>query len=83
MSLGTSPELNAARALRFLDPVLSELAAASDVSEAEGLARALLDRGLLDEPRVASELSAAVVKLDPNPLDGLFRLARDLVEIRG
>ncbi len=66
------------RALRLLDPDLSAIKKEGE-PEVSRLAREILALGDVDKPRVAGELAGQLLREDQNALEGLFRLARQLV----
>lgn len=70
------------RALRLLDPELCSSDATAHESERRWLTTALLHRGDVDEERAAADLVANVLSEDEDALDGLFRLAGELVDLR-
>lgn len=70
--------LSRVRALRQLDPVLSQLVMDGG-TEAEYLAKALLDCGAAGEDRQASEAVRQVLDAEAGPFDSLKVLALDLV----
>ncbi len=76
-----SPAVCVLRALRLLDPILCELGAGAR-DEASWLAEALLGRADIDEARLAADLTRDVLARDADPIEGLFALGEDLVQLR-
>jgi hypothetical protein len=83
MNLPPSAAATVVRAGRLLDAHLANLDVPETSSEREWLARLLLRWRLLDEPRNAREVVQSILDQDPHPIDGLFALAEELVEVRG
>ena len=68
------------RAHRLLDPELSELLPYHRATEAEWLTEVLLQSPLVDERQTAQHVVESVLDQDEDPLQGLFHLARSLID---
>lgn len=77
----TSYAIARLRALRLLDPVLAGFSEKNQ-KECDWLTKIILERGDLDEPAMAKEVVAQLLDEEPAAIDGLFKLARELVELR-